>query len=108
MGILATVAFLTLYPYLSATWLPRSSGDWYTLLSPTWQYGFQFATALQKGFIVKLLGSGSLSAIFLAASVAIVAAMFAVAHRADLRRQATTGEPAVSEPIAEPEQSGQE
>ena len=108
VGVLATVAFLVLYPYLSATWLPSSSGNWYALLSPTWQYGFHFATDLQKGVIVKLMGSGSLSAIFLAASVAAVAAMLAVAHRADIRRQAITRKTDADESTVDPEGSAQE
>jgi len=86
--IMAALAFAGLYAYLSGAWLPNPFGNFYALLSPTWQYGFQFATVMQKGVAVKLLGSGSASAIFLAASVAGVAAMVSLAHRADRRRRA--------------------
>jgi hypothetical protein len=103
VGILAAVAFLVLYPYLSATWLPGPFGNFYALLSPTWQYGFQFATDLQKGTAVKLTGSGSASAIFLTASVAAVAAMLALVHRASVRHQVVTEKAETGAPTADPE-----
>jgi predicted membrane-bound dolichyl-phosphate-mannose-protein mannosyltransferase len=104
VGLLAGAAFLVLYPYLSATWLPGSLGNLYALLSPTWQYGFQFATDLQKGVTVKLLGSGSFSAIFLATSVAVVAAMLAVVRRASVRRQMIIEKANSDDSIVDPEQ----
>jgi hypothetical protein len=96
--ISATLAFAALYPYLSALWLPNSWSGFYSLLSPTWQYGFQFATDLQQGFPVKLISSGSASTIFLAAALAFAVAMVVSACRASGR-----GDGEAESPKPEPE-----
>jgi hypothetical protein len=90
-----------LYPYLSALWLPNAWAGFYALLSPTWQYGFQFATNMQAGFPVKLISSGSASAIFLAAALAFAVAMVVSACRALGHRNSEVDglEPKQEEPI---------
>ena len=97
----AGLALAALYPYLSALWLPNAWAGFYALLSPTWQYGFQFATNMQAGFPVKLISSGSASAIFLAAALAFAVAMVVSACRALGHRNSEVDglEPKQEEPI---------
>ncbi|HEX7591601.1 MAG TPA: hypothetical protein VF375_06575, partial [Candidatus Limnocylindrales bacterium] len=52
----AIVAFLALYPNLSALPMPSSIVSLYNGFLPTWFYGFQFSVNLQQAAVISLMG----------------------------------------------------
>jgi hypothetical protein len=69
----AVVAFLALYPNLSALPMPQAIIGVYNGLLPTWLYGFQFSVNLQQAVNIKLVDATSLSYTALALVVAGIA-----------------------------------
>jgi hypothetical protein len=55
----AIIAFLALYPNLSALPMPSSIVSLYNGFLPTWFYGFQFSVNLQQATIIPLIGPWS-------------------------------------------------
>ncbi|HJX67219.1 MAG TPA: phospholipid carrier-dependent glycosyltransferase, partial [Candidatus Limnocylindrales bacterium] len=69
----AVVAFVALYPNLSALPMPNAIMGIYNGLLPTWLYGFQFSVNLQQAVSIKLVDATSLSYTALALAVAGIA-----------------------------------
>jgi hypothetical protein len=69
----AVVAFIALYPNLSALPMPNAIIGVYNGLLPTWLYGFQFSVNLQQAVNIKLVDATSLSYTALALAVAGIA-----------------------------------
>jgi hypothetical protein len=69
----AVVAFIALYPNLSALPMPQAIIGVYNGLLPTWLYGFQFSVNLQQAVNTKLVDATSLSYTALALAVAGIA-----------------------------------
>jgi hypothetical protein len=67
--VIAAILFVFLYPDLSALWMPATIQGIYSVLSPTWMYGFFFSTNLQVSTPVKIVS--------LSTAEAVVAALFA-------------------------------
>jgi hypothetical protein len=61
----AIIAFLVLYPNLSALPLPNKIVSAYNALLPTWFYGFQFSVNLQQAASVQVIGAWSIMLIML-------------------------------------------
>ena len=93
---IAAGVFLFMYPDLSALWLPARIQGIYSVTSPTWLYGFEFATNLQVSTAVKLVSLDSVGAVLAALLVAGVAAWAAWERRVAVgwRRAAPVAEPA--------------
>ena len=79
--VMAALVFAFLYPDLSALWMPNTIQGIYSVLSPTWLYGFWFSTNLQVSAPVKVIGVESLSMVVAASFVAIVVARVAMERR---------------------------
>ena len=77
----AAIAFAYMYPDLSALWMPARIQGIYSVLSPTWMYGFFFATNLQDSSTVKIVSAESAGAVIAALFVAGVAAWAAWERR---------------------------
>jgi len=60
---ISALVFAFMYPDLSALWLPSTIQGIYSVTSPTWMYGFQFATNLQPSAAVKVISPGALIAV---------------------------------------------
>jgi hypothetical protein len=84
VGVVATLAFAVMYPDLSALWMPNTIQGIYSVLSPTWMYGFWFATNLQASSSVKILSWESGTAVLGALGVAGFAAWAAWERRVAL------------------------
>jgi hypothetical protein len=69
----AVLAFIALYPNLSALPMPNAIMGVYNGLLPTWLYGFQFSVNLQQAVNIKLVDATSLSYTALALAVAGIA-----------------------------------
>ena len=77
----SAVVFVFMYPDLSALWLPDKIQGIYAVTSPTWMYGFEFATNLQVSPAVKLVSIESLTAVLAALGLAGLAAWAASERR---------------------------
>ena len=77
----AAAVFLFMYPDLSALWLPNTIQGIYSVTSPTWMYGFEFATNQQVSAAVKIVSLDSVVAILAAIAVAGSAAWAAWERR---------------------------
>ncbi len=77
----AVVAFVVLYPNLSALPMPNTIISVYNALLPTWFYGFQFSVNLQESAPVKLIGTWSILLTMFTLLVAGLAAWAAWEHR---------------------------
>jgi hypothetical protein len=71
---IATLVFAFMYPDLSALWLPNTIQGIYSVTSPTWMYGFQFATNQQVSATVKIVSLDTLTAVAAAVLLAGIAA----------------------------------
>lgn len=78
---ISALVFAFMYPDLSALWLPSTIQGIYSVTSPTWMYGFQFATNLQAPTAVKIISPDSLTAVLAALLLAGVAAWAAWERR---------------------------
>jgi hypothetical protein len=83
-GVVATLAFAVMYPDLSALWMPNTIQGIYSVLSPTWMYGFWFATNLQESSVVKIISWESGTAVLGSLGVAGFAAWAAWERRVAL------------------------
>jgi hypothetical protein len=103
VGVVAILVFAVMYPDLSALWMPNTIQGIYSVLSPTWMYGFWFATNLQASSPVRTISLESGAAILGTLGVAGVAAWAAWERRVALgwRRAglAATADGAPSEPV---------
>jgi hypothetical protein len=75
--VIAAIMFAFLYPDLSALWMPATIQGIYSVLSPTWMYGFFFSTNLQISTPVKIISvstAAAVAAVLFAAGVAAWAA----------------------------------
>jgi hypothetical protein len=79
--VVAVIAFLALYPDLSALWLPSKIQGIYYALLPTWMYGFQFSVNLQPSLSVSMISSSTILSSAFALFVAAVAAWVAWERR---------------------------
>jgi predicted membrane-bound dolichyl-phosphate-mannose-protein mannosyltransferase len=79
--VAAAILFAFFYPDLAALWMPNTIQGVYSVLSPTWMYGFYFSTNLQVSSPVKVLSSESLGAVMAALLVAGAAAWAARERR---------------------------
>jgi hypothetical protein len=86
---LAAVFFAFDYPDLAAVWVPTSVQSAFTALIPTWQYGFQFSTNLERAPSVEAFGVQSAALGLLALVVAVAAG--GAARLAARRRSAERG-----------------
>jgi outer membrane protein assembly factor BamB len=84
---MAALFFALDYPDLAGVWIPSSVQGIYSVLSPTWLYGFQFSTNLEAARPVQLLGLGSLGLVLVALLVAGAAAWMARKRRLVLERE---------------------
>ena len=101
---IAVAVFAFMYPDLSALWLPSTIQGIYAVTSPTWMYGFEFATNLQASPAVKVISAGSVVATLAALLVAGTAAWAAGERRLTVgRRRAGLSGPADSPEAAPPE-----
>jgi hypothetical protein len=95
----AAIAFAFMYPDLSALWMPAKIQGIYSVLSPTWMYGFFFSTNLQVSSPVKIVSAESAGAVMVALLVAGVAAWAAWERRVVVGwRRARKGGANVGEP----------
>ncbi|HEX7498326.1 MAG TPA: hypothetical protein VF344_07685, partial [Candidatus Limnocylindrales bacterium] len=78
---IAALVFAFMYPDLSALWLPSTIQGIYSVTSPTWMYGFQFATNLQPSSAVKVISTGALIAVLAVLLPAGIAGWAAWEHR---------------------------
>ena len=83
LGICAAggIAFLVLYPNLSALPMPNNITSMYNGLLPTWLYGFQFSVNLQAASSVSLISSSSALLTLGVLCVAVVAGYVAWGRR---------------------------
>lgn len=79
--VIAAILFVFLYPDLSALWMPATIQGIYSVLSPTWMYGFFFSTNLQVSTPVKVVSLSTAEAVVAALFVAGVAAWAAWERR---------------------------
>jgi hypothetical protein len=77
----AIVAFVALYPNLSAMPLPSVIAPMYNGILPTWLYGFQFSVNLQQAANVPLFGTASIMWAVVALGLAGVAGYAAWVRR---------------------------
>jgi hypothetical protein len=77
----AVVAFVLLYPNLSALPMPNSIVSAYNGFIPTWMYGFEFAVDLQPAAAVHVTSVGTLSAVIAALFVAVAIGYWAWVQR---------------------------
>jgi hypothetical protein len=69
----AAIAFVALYPNLSALPMPNAITGMYNALLPTWLYGFQFSVNLQESSSISLTTPLTATMSILALTVAVIA-----------------------------------
>jgi hypothetical protein len=99
---IAAAVFVFMYPDVSALWLPNTIQGIYAVTSPTWMYGFEFATNLQASPAIKVISAGSVVATLAALLVAGTAAWAAGERRLAAGRRRTGHSGAVDGPDAVP------
>jgi hypothetical protein len=77
----AVIAFVVLYPNLSALPMPNNIVSAYNGFIPTWLYGFQFAVDQQQGVPVKLISTETVTL-----SIAVLATVMLVGYAVWVRR----------------------
>jgi hypothetical protein len=82
--VAAAILFVFLYPDLSALWMPATIQGIYSVLSPTWMYGFFFSTNLQVSTPVKIANWATAAAVMASLFVAAMAAWAAWERRVRL------------------------
>jgi hypothetical protein len=75
------IAFVVLYPNLSALPMPNNIVSAYNGFIPTWLYGFQFAVDQQQGVPVKLISTETVTL-----SIAVLATVMLVGYAVWVRR----------------------